>query len=108
MEAPTLTNLGQNDINSGMLETRRKRGRPRKDMPYGNVSGKKQKGVYLSRVTCDMLAQLSIVTGKTESAIQEDAVREYFMRIKSEYEKANISWKQILESCNYVLPKWQR
>lgn len=77
-------------------------------MGYGNVSGKKQKGIYLSRVSCDMVSQLSIVTGKTESAIHEDAVRELFMKIKAEYERANLKWEKILEAHNYVLPRWQR
>ncbi len=77
-------------------------------MPYGNVSGKRQKGIYLSRVSCDMVTQLSIVTGKTESAIHEDAIREYFMRVKAEYEAANLRWEKILEAHDYHLPKWQR
>ena len=77
-------------------------------MPYGNVSGKKQKGIYLSRVSCDMVTQLSIVMGKTESAIHEDSLREYFMRVKAEYEKANIKWDRVLEAHGYVLPRWQR
>ncbi len=105
---PTLA-LRQQNSNIGIeCQPESKPGRKVHSMGYGNVSGKKQKGIYLSRVSCDMVEQLSIVTGKTESAVHEDSIREYFMRIKAEYEKANIKWNQVLESHGYVIPKWQR
>lgn len=85
-----------------------KPGRKVREMGYGNKSGKRQKGIYLSRVACDMIDQLSIVSGKTDSNCVEDAIREYFMRIKGEYDRSGISWNKILDSCNYTLPRWQR
>ncbi len=77
-------------------------------MPYGNVSGKRQKGLYLSEIACDMLDQLSRIQGKTESAVLADAITEYFFRIKASWEGGNISWENVLRTKHYHLPEWQR
>lgn len=75
-------------------------------MPYGNVSRKRQKGIYLSMVACDMVEQLSIVGGKTESNVHEEAIRLLYMQERRKYEDAKISWNNILEQSGYVTPGW--
>lgn len=88
--------------------SRKKPGRKAHPMGYGNVSGKGQKGIYLSKLGREMLTQLSIVQGQTESSVIEAALREYFMRIKAQYAAGNLNWEKILSEHAYIVPKWQR
>jgi hypothetical protein len=108
MQDPTLTN---GDNLSDIPLRGKNPGRHRREinhMGYGNISGKRQKGIYLSRVRCDMVEQLSILCGKTESAIHEDAITDLYMKVMRQYEDAKINWRQILEDHHYHLPRWQR
>lgn len=89
-------------------KVRRKPGRKAHDMGYGNRSGKAQKGIYLSAVGRDMVNQLSIITGKTDSNVCEDAIRDYWCKVKAQMAEANVSWERMLEAHKYVIPKWQR
>ena len=77
-------------------------------MGYGNVSRKAQKGFYLSAVGRSMVAMLQITEGETESGIVEQAVRKFFIARKAEWDASGMTFVDILENHNYVIPRWMR
>lgn len=66
--------------------------------------GKRPKGFHLSTDTCEMINQILIVVGDTESSHIDTAFREYFMRMKVHYREVfgPDYWDRCLEAVGHV------
>lgn len=68
-------------------------------MPYGNRDRSKQKGLHLPAVTHEMLAQLVVVRGGSESHHANIAIQEYFRTVYTDITQAygKRYWQKRLE-----------
>ncbi len=73
-------------------------------MSSGNRSRNKVKGFHLSADACEMLEQLVIVLGGSESHHVNAAIREYFIKHKLQYREGfgEEYWGQCLESYGHT------
>lgn len=73
-------------------------------MAAGNRSGNKPKGFHLSADACEMLEQIVVVLGKSESFHIDEAFRRYFISYKQQYSEAFGAdyWSKCLESVGHV------
>jgi hypothetical protein len=73
-------------------------------MSTKRMQGKRAKGFHLTTDTCEMLAQILIVIGDTESSHVDTALRSYFMLHKQRYAEVFGSdyWGKCLEAVGHV------
>ena len=69
-------------------------------MAAGNRARNRAKGFHLSADACEMLEQLVIVVGKSESFWVDEGIRQLLMRYKQQYSESfgQDYWSKCLES----------
>ena len=73
-------------------------------MANKRIQGRRPKGFHLSTDECEMLNQLLIVIGHTESSHVGTAIREYFMKVKRQYLETfgATYWQSCLDSMGHT------
>lgn len=73
-------------------------------MAAGNRARNRPKGFHLSADGCEMLEQLVIVAGKSESFWADEGIRQLFMRYKQQYAESFGAeyWAKCLESMSHI------
>lgn len=93
--------ISQQNANMGAPFKNKKRGRP---MGSGNRARNRAKGLHLPELACEMLDQLTIVKGGTESHWTMEGINRVFDEVKIKWNQVHgaDSWSRILESRNHI------